>query len=181
MTVPGKAVKTIFPAMQDVRAALDDNALANSTQESIDHLDFNLAHYLENIDVEINNVQEEKCSEYKETNTDEAPCNFEIRSDQDCVLRKAGDCIHVYWPLEHKCCPGTVHSIYEDTKHIIHYDYEDVETLELENEIWKFDKFVSGTKPGTSNFNITLKNTEQDPLSEMFSALGNRSFLQHEA
>lgn len=41
--VPGRAGISVCAAMEDVRAALDENELANAIQDSIDQLDFNLA------------------------------------------------------------------------------------------------------------------------------------------
>lgn len=42
-TVPGWAGKTVLAAMEDVRASLDENDLANAVQELADKLDFILA------------------------------------------------------------------------------------------------------------------------------------------
>lgn len=85
------------------------------------------------------------------------------------------------WTLEHKLVPGTTETVTDNGKHTINYDEDDVKTLELENENWKFNNSVNGLKAGTSKFNMSPKSREQKSLSEMFSDLGKRSSLQNQA
>lgn len=56
-----------------------------------------------------------------------------------------------------------------------HFDGDDVKTLNLENKQCWYEGTAKATRWG---FDLSLDNNEQAVLSEMFTVLGNRSFMR---
>lgn len=115
------------------------------------------------------------------SDTGEPPFDFETGQDQHFILPKVGGRISVYWPLEHQYFPGAVHAISQDGQLVVLYDDEVAEPWDLQKEHWQFSSAASIVNTHPSGFTLSLQSNVQDVLSEMYIALGNRPFLQHQA
>ena len=186
VSVPGRAGKSLSAAVEDVRAATGACELASSIQDSIDQLDFNLVEMTSGesdsdviskdseIDNDVNvtvNVIED---DFDVNN--EPPDDFD--GSNNGPLPTIGDRIAIYWPQDDKHYPGTVHSVNDDNTRVIHYDDDDIETLNLINETWHYVT-NSSLQANSANFDCTLDSNEQSVLNEMLEAVGNRPFLRH--
>ena len=170
LTIPGRAGKTISAAVEDVRAARVDSDLTAMIQESIDQLDMNL------VDCIDNSEQPQTAENADSRNENDQIGDFNGTNDE--TLPISGDRISIFWPIDNRYYTGTVQSVESDGIRVVHYDDDDVEKLNLSTENWKYDATVSAS---TSGFSNTLQSNEQEVLSDMLSALGNRSFLRHQA
>ena len=86
----------------------------------------------------------------------------------------------MYWTLENQYFPGTVNSIESNGFRVIQYDDNDIETLNLNDEKWDFE-LPTTLNSAYSGFSTALKSNEEEVLSDMVEALGNRPFLRHHA
>lgn len=73
---------------------------------------------------------------------------------------------------------GTLITIASNGSRVVHYDDNDIETLDLMREKWSY--INSDTmNSATSGCDITLASNQQTVLSEMFDVFGKRLFLRH--
>lgn len=77
-----------------------------------------------------------------------------------------------------KYYPGEVTDITKHRNHVIVYGEADLETIDLENETWRFEYALGAS---TGNCDKTLPSSEQPVLREMLSRLRNKSILPHHA
>lgn len=172
VTVPGRSGKTVTAAIEDARAC-SEHSLANSIQDSIDQLEFNLCD-----SVLSDNSNKETHGESEMKKCSEPPGDFSGANNQP--KPGTGDRISVYWPLDDQYYSGTVNSIDPNGSHVIHYDDDEIETLNLSNESWKFVS-TNSVVASTTAFNRVLESNEQEVLGDIFESFGNRSFLRYQA
>lgn len=84
------------------------------------------------------------------------------------------------WPFENQFFPGIVNSIYCNGSRVAHYNGDDIETLELMRENWKY--ISSHTmNSATSSFDMTLASRKITVLSKAFDIIENRLLLRRNA
>lgn len=71
-----------------------------------------------------------------------------------------------------------MYSVDNSGQHVVKYDDDDVEALNLNNQELKF--IQRHTRKSLAGIDmVTLPSNEQELLSDMFTALGNKAFLRH--
>ena len=80
--------------------------------------------------------------------------------------------------MDVKYYTGEVKEVLQDGRHVIEYDESDKETLNLDNENWKF---LHSLESNAIELLATLPSNEQEILSEMMDVLGQKPFLFHHA
>lgn len=98
----------------------------------------------------------------------------------DTIGPSVGDRVEIFWTMDNMYYPGTVSQITESGEHVINYDDDDVETLTLSNETWRFKPSQSSLNAALGNF-CTLPSDEQRILKEIMDVFGNKPFMGHQA
>ena len=138
------------------------NELAIAIQESIDQLDFNLSdQFNHDSNISCGPNSSPQVENGVGDNDSEPPDDFNGCNDK--MLPSAGDRISIIWPLEQKSYPGFVKSVNSDGTRVIHYDDDDLETLDLKNEIWNYCENTMSAN--LSGFVQKLHSNEQEAVS----------------
>lgn len=179
VTVPGKNGRTVNAAVEDVRLAVADNALARMIQESIDELQNALQ-------IEIDEIPNDQ--KQGTIGNDQAPedneSDHEVNASDDPMSPKPniGDSVEVYWPQDKTYYPGNIDTISDDGLYTIAYDDGDVENdLNFDNELWRY------CTPAVNSNSIKvaalqeLESQEQELLENYAKSMGYNSFMLHEA
>ena len=145
VTIPGKNGKTMNVDFEDVRIAPKNELFDEIIQAAIDELDDEIADMLEITPVDNKIEQNDRSADCDLSNVNEKSCMIddqEVDNDDkvnDEILKPSvGDRIQVYWPMDVKYYTGEVKEVLQDGRHVIEYDDSDKETLNLDNENWKF-------------------------------------------
>jgi len=169
VVVPGTSGKKISAAVEDVRIAGKDNNLAQKIQEAIDSVNMTLDIALDNMNDGNQSSSEQPFSAPSETEEDSGPFMS--------LLPSIGDNLEIYWPLEKQYYPGTVVSIDADTeKFNIDYDDGDKETLDLTNQVWRYQ----GSEALHGNI-AELRSNETEDLQKYYDFFAHKEFMAHQA
>lgn len=57
-----------------------------------------------------------------------------------------GDRLEVYWPLDDRYYAGSVMDVKEDGRHLIHYDDDEDEELQLTDEVWRYERSANANQ-----------------------------------
>ena len=204
LSVPGAAGRQISVAFEDARAAHVQSEITDMIQESIDKLDNGIEEILSTPDAtsyndQIQNSSQDLSTDHLHINnyddneyhisSDNDDENSHISDDEDVSpepeivtppqndLPSVGDRVEIFWPIDNAFYKGSVSELTPDGKHVIVYDDEDVETIMMSEENWKYE---SSAHAELGNF-TTLPSDEQRVLREIMSVFGNKSFLRHQA
>lgn len=90
----------------------------------------------------------------------------------------SGDCVKVFWPNDHILFPGIVENITENGSHLITYDEGDVETLDLNQEAWRFSP---ATVPSYAEPVPQVIEDLTEVLDFILKHFGNKPFMLHQA
>lgn len=97
-------------------------------------------------------------------------------SSNSSVLPVVGDAIQVFWQLKDQSFNSKVAKILDDSRPVIHYDDDDVETLQLSNETWRFTSTASAS---TARSAVKLEGGQQLVLLKMLKAFRNKPIMLH--
>lgn len=169
--VPGRTGNTVCAAFEDVRLAIMHNDFAKLISDALDILD-------NEIEVDIDNIstEEDISDEDLDTNQPENIEEVDFTVNNDEITPIVGENIEVYWPLDDQYYPGTIGNI-DEGKYTVNYDDGEVEILDMQEEIWKYQE-GNGSTMATSNLRIT--SNEQDVLNSMQNIFGNKPFLKYQ-
>lgn len=166
--VPGKLGKTVCAAFEDVRLAIEENEFSKIVSDALDALDNEIEHEIDN-----NIVIKDDWVNMESTNTVE---DFDFTINEDDMVPTIGDNVEIYWPLDEQYYPGVIGNI-NDGKYTVNYDDGEVEILDIQEEIWKYQE---GTDHSINSNNLRITSNEQEILRSMQTAFGNKSFLKYQ-
>lgn len=169
VTLPGTSGKKIKAAVEDVRSAIQENTLAQKIQEAIDNVDISL-------DRALDDMNDTSIADGKHDIPDTSEITEEV-GPFISPLPSIGDKLEIYWPLENQYYPGHVASIDGETQMFnINYDDGDQETVNLSDEVWRFQG------PDAVHGNIAeLQSNEVEDLQKYYSFFGHKEFMSHQA
>lgn len=88
------------------------------------------------------------------------------------------DRIEIYWPLDSSFYAGKATEITNEGKHVVTYDNDDVETLNILDESWRF---ISYEIIHTNTAELELRFYEPMVLKPQLPTFGNEPFKSHHA
>lgn len=193
VSVPGANGKTVRAAIEDVRPALRNDALAQQIQVSIDEIQDELASLVEtNTETQDNDSHRsyDRSTEMIRQNEDED--SFSINDEPYFTASNdpgVGDKIEVFWPLEDAYFPGVIASIDENGLSNVLYDDGDEETLDLTKETWNaLNENETATQPDavTSNDVVLapgkeLTSVSRDAIEMYYNQFKHSEFLLNHA
>lgn len=97
----------------------------------------------------------------------------EVVPTQETDLPAVEDWVETFWPIDNGFYKGSVSELTTDGKHVIVYDDEDIESLLISDENWRYE---SSAQAEIGNF-TTLPSDEQRVLRELMHVFGNKSLL----
>ncbi len=179
VTVPGKNGRTVSAAVEDVRAALPENDLAKSIQESIDTLD-----------ACVDNAIDDVCTESIPSTKNENQSYDDQFDNDDAIVPVVGDTIDVWWPLDKQFYRGTISEYFpDDLSHSVKYDDGDVERLKLHGETWR-PAAIPESNAGNTPMHVNeiqlqpgteLTSKEKEDVQLYFDRFQGKEFLLNQA
>lgn len=203
ITVPGARGHHVQAALEDCRLAITDDDFAQSIREANDKLDRAIDLELINADP---NEQDAKDDAEPYIKTDDnntiyngvtpEAASFDAsyttdgydklslvpsaneRSAPSSLIPAVGDKVEVFWPQDHQYYHGFVAEEQDGMKTVV-YDDGGIESLNFENETWRFASSANIRSIVASS--LTLLTDTTDTLAAMFSHFGNKPFLKFQA
>lgn len=174
VVVPGRGGQRMSAAFEDLRLVPCEDPLSTIVQSAIDELDS----YIDELVNVSSSTDTPSSSQEKnlQDGSDVDVCDF---SGEKPMRPSEGDRVEIFWPLDDTYYPGKVTSIEDDGRCTIEYDDEVRETLNMVDEVWRFEQ--QSVNASTLGVIKTLTSNEQEVLSSMMEQLGQRPFLLHHA
>lgn len=166
--------KKISAALEYVRISNEDNDIFQQIFESIDEITDIISSELGSIiDPPFSSQVEVDTASNKNLATD-----VEFSVDDDAVRPQVGNLTEVFWPLYMQYYSGTISEITDSCQNVLTYDDGDTESLQINNEQWRFFSTISGSKIYSLP---ALESNEEQQLQKVFEYFGNKPFLRHHA